>query len=424
MTVATFDDVVGQSAAARGLRETLAADRLGHALLLVGPRGVGQEDLVAALAAALNCPDATDGQGCGTCATCTRIARASHPAVVTFRPEGANHLVDSVREEWIPTASRTLVDGRRRVCRVVEADRMNESTQNAFLKVLEEPPPSTIWVLETTTVAPLLDTILSRCRRIDLTAWSTADLAVRARDLGVDDDRVPALVRAAQGSPDRLAEFTQVECPTCGLVRGGAGMDPSELPRTCDNTKCKGRSEGQGPVLETGLVRARHLGVVTRLRIEGPIAVGAVAAEVLAWADARATAEEQRQAAEVERLNESFGERGWPPGMRTRLKARHHREQRQVRLEAINRFLEEFGLHLRDLVAMSSGGDPADVVNLDADHLAEDAAAVPVPTALAALAEIPAIQEAVVVNSAQPQLQLERLLLPVAVAVFASTRAA
>ena len=120
-------------------------------------------------------------------------------------------------------------------------------------------------------------------------------------------------------------------------------MDPSELPRTCDNTKCKGRSEGQGPVLETGLARARHLGVVTRLRIEGPIAVGAVAAEVLAWADARATAEEQRQAAEVERLNESFGERGWPPGMRTRLKARHHREQRQVRLEAINRFLEEFG---------------------------------------------------------------------------------
>lgn len=412
MSAATFRDVVGQEAAARTLRETVAADRLGHALLLVGPRGVGQDEVVAALAAGLNCPDAVAGSGCGTCATCTRIARGSHPAVVTFRPEGANHLVDSVREEWIPTASRTLVEGRRRICRVVEADRMNEPTQNAFLKVLEEPPPSTVWVLETSTVAPLLDTILSRCRRLDLTAWSTADLAVRARDLDLDEAEIPALVRAAQGSPDRLAEFTQVECPNCGTV----WTNTTDLPAHCDNRKCKGSDEPTP--LVRGMARGRHLDVVTRLRTEGAIAVGAVAAEVLAWADARAAAEEVGQAAEVERLNESFGERGWPPGMRKRLRARHHREQRQARLEAINRFLEEFGLYLRDLVAVSSGGDVADVVNLDARHLVEDAAVVPIPAALHALAEIPAIQEAVVVNSAQPQLQLERLLLPIAIAIY------
>ncbi len=418
---ATFAEVIGQQPASTVLQAAVAGDRLAHALLLVGPAGVGQEDLVGALAAALNCPRPTDGAGCGDCETCARIARGTHPAVVTFRPEGASHLVDAVRDDWIPTSSRTLVEGRRRVCRIVEADRMNESTQNAFLKVLEEPPPSTVWVLEAESTAPLLDTILSRCQRVDLTAWGAADLGRRAHELGLPDDLVPALVRAAQGSPARLAEYTQRECPWCGRVHGGPGTDPAQLPTTCDNTKCKPPKDVSGPAeLVRDVARARHLAVVQRLRTEGPSAVGAITSEVVAWADARASGEGTRQTAEVERLDESFGPRGWPTGMKARLRARHKREQRQVRLAAACRFLEEFGTVLCDVVAIRAGADAADAINLDAPSPVEDAASLPTPAALRALAEIPLVQEAIVVNSAQPQLQLERLLLPLAVAIFAN----
>ncbi len=416
---ATFDTVTGQRAAARVLRTAVAADRLGHALLLVGPGEVGQRHLVAALAAALNCPTPVDGAGCGECSTCRRIGRDAHGAVVTFRPEGATHLVDAVRDEWIPTASRTLVEGTRRVCRVVEADRMNESTQNAFLKVLEEPPPSTVWVLEATSTAPLLDTILSRCQRIDLTAWGAEDLTVRGRALGLPDDVLPALVRAAQGSPARLAEYTQRECPTCGAIHSGTD---DQVPTNCDNRSCPtNKKKDQVPApLERDLARRRHLGVVRRLRTEGPAAVGTITSEVVGWADARAAAESVHQAAEIARLDDSFGARGWPTGMRGRITSRHKREQRQARLEAMTRFLDEFGSLMRDVVAVRAGMDTTEVVNLDAETLVDDAAALPTAAALEAMAAVPSIQEAIVVHSAQPQLQLERLLLPLAVAIFAN----
>ena len=126
-----------QPHASTALRSAIANDELGHAFLLVGPAGVGQRELAQALAAALNCNrrsrsgaaggdpgagDAADGDPCGTCETCRRIARDTHTALVTYEPEGAQHLVASVREDWIPTASRTLTEGRRRVVRIVAAD--------------------------------------------------------------------------------------------------------------------------------------------------------------------------------------------------------------------------------------------------------------------------------------------------------------
>jgi DNA polymerase III subunit delta' len=139
---ATWDEVLGQPAAVTSLRAALRNDEVAHAWLLVGPKGVGQQEATRALAAALNCPESSSVEaGCGSCSTCRRIGRGAHPAVSDLEPEGAYHVVDAVRGEWIPTATRTLTEGRRRVLRVVAADRMNEAAQNAFLKILEEPPP-------------------------------------------------------------------------------------------------------------------------------------------------------------------------------------------------------------------------------------------------------------------------------------------
>lgn len=443
MTAAEFASVTGQSAVVEALCRAVANDEVGHAFLLNGPPGVGQRDVVDLLAAGLNCPRVDgDGHPCGTCATCRRIARGTHPAVVRFDLVGAQHLVEHVREQWIPVANRTLTDGVRRVVHVVAAERMNEAAQNAFLKVLEEPPPSTVWVLDAQSTGPLLDTIISRCRQFDLRAWSAADLAARAVDLGVQDaDRRRVLVRAAQGSPARLAAFVHDlwawTCPTCGEVVRLHGVVQSRWPTTCANPKCADVKAGAPPTLRREDVpetaRQRHLRVVARFRDEGAVAVGRVAREVTDWADERVAAVERDHQLERDDLVLAAGAEpdadtraGWdrafrqlPPGIRNPVQARHKRELRQGKLAAVEVFLDDFGAYLRDLVAVQAGADAAGLVNLDAvDVLRRDAEVVPTAVALGALGELPRVREAVVVHSAQPQLQLEALLMPIFVAVY------
>src|SRR5690606_22785931 len=149
------------------------------------------------LAAALNCPARIEiDEPCGRCDTCGRIARGMHPAVADLEPDGAFHVVDDVREDWIRTATLTLAEGRRRVMRVVAADRMNEAAQNAFLKILEEPPASVVWVLDAEAESALLETVVSRCRRLTMVPWGPDALEVRAAELGVPDDRRSAYSRA------------------------------------------------------------------------------------------------------------------------------------------------------------------------------------------------------------------------------------
>ena len=387
-----------------------------------------------ALAAGLNCTDlGDDGHACDRCSACVRISRGSHPAVVTFAPVGVAHLVEPVRTDWIPTASRTLVDGTRRVIHIVAADRMNEAAQNAFLKVLEEPPASTVWVLDAVTTDPLLDTIVSRCRRVDLRAWGESDLRAHAVGLGVDDeDLIRVLVRAAQGSPTRLRGFVndlwQWECPACGDVVRLHGVPTARMPTHCTNRKCTSVRDGEPAPMTRSAVdetaRHRHLTVVSRFVSQGAAAVGRVAREVTAWATARGQAVAAEHEGEQARLAASAGVdefRELPTGVKAPLVQRQKREVRQANVEAVTSFLDDFGSYLRDLVAVAAGGDTADLVNLDmADQLRADADHVPAPAALAAMSELAVAREAVVVHSAQPQLQVEAVLMPVFVQVFRS----
>lgn len=429
-----LDGVTGQAPATEALRRAIARDEVGHAFLFVGPGGVGQDDLVALLAAGSNCPNVDDeGRPCGTCSTCTRILRGTHPNMVTFVPVGAAWLVESVRREWIPATTHTLVEGNRRVIHVTAADRMNEAAQNAFLKVLEEPPPSTVWVLQAQSTAPLLDTIVSRCRRLDLQAWSADDLGQRARELGLDDrERVRVLARAAQGSPTRLAEYVhdlwQWTCPACDEVTRFHGVVQARWPTHCTNRKCKSVKDGEpaslvaSPVDQTA--RQHHLRVIARFRDQGAVAVGLVAKDVMAWADARVDAVKHDHEVEKADLVEESGVKKFSEveaGVRTPTLQRHKREVRAATLAAVTAFLDDFGSYLRDLVAVASGAGPEALVNLDAHELLlADVEVVPVAAALRALAELPVVREALVVHSAQPQLQVERLLMPVFVAVFAA----
>ncbi len=377
-----FGDVRGQPAAVEVLRSAVAADEVAHAWLVVGPPGVGQVELARALTAALNCPDAAQGEGCGVCPTCERIARGRHPACADLEPEGANHLVDAVRERWIPQATRGLAEGRRRVLRVVAADRMNESAQNAFLKVLEEPPPSTLWLLEADDAAALLDTVVSRCRRVDVLPWDQASMRAEARDLGVEDpDHIEVVARAALGSPQRLRALI-------------------------------------APDVEAA--RRTHLALLDRLAEGGPGLALPVAKELTTWAKSRVAPVAEDNAAELTRLDEEFGgDRGWPAGLRTAVKKRHERRERQEERAALDHVLDDLSSYLRDLVVVQAGGGSDVLVNLDHElELARDVRRLDTGQLLEALDAVAHCRQALERNG-NPQLQLERLLLVLAVSLFA-----
>ncbi len=385
---ATWEQVLGQPAAVEALRGALRADEVAHAWLLLGPTGVGQREATRALAAALNCPDRTADTGCGVCSTCLRVGRGVHPAVETFEPEGQFHLVTSV-EGWIRTASRSMTEGVRRVIRIVAADRMNEAAQNAFLKILEEPPASVVWVLEASDESALLDTILSRCRRLAVVPWGPAALVELAtRELGVPEDQAGDLARASLGSPERMRDLA----------------DP-----------------------ELAEARWHHLAVLDRLATGGPGQVVPLAKELTTWARGRVAPLKERNAAEFDRLQADFGVdergRGWPPGMKDKLQKRHARLERAEMRRALDTFLDTLASQLRDLLAVAAGADAAHVVNVD--HLASlqrDAMRLPPAAAVEGLRAVARCREALDRNGA-PELQVERLLLAIALPLYAHATA-
>ncbi len=372
-----WEGVLGQAAATTMLRAAVEHGEVSHAWLFVGPPEVGQREAVRALAADLNCPNRVRGGACGECSTCRRLAGGTHPALREFEPEGAYHVVDGVREEWIPAATRTLVESRRKVLRIVAADRMNEGAQNAFLKVLEEPPESVVWILEAEDEDALLDTVVSRCRRVDFVPWGAEVLADFAARLGVPEERRAALVRAAMGSPERLSDL--------------ADPDVAEA-------------------------RHEHIEVVGRLLDEGIAAVVPTAKALDAWARSRRKVRAARNAAEFARLEECFGG-AWPPGVKGRLQKRFERFERDERQRALRIVLDNLGSYLRDLLAAERGATATQAVNADhATQLSRDAARVPAPIALAGLAAVNDCADALE-RQGNPELHLERLLLRLAMAL-------
>jgi DNA polymerase III subunit delta' len=382
-------DAREQPAAVQAMRDALRADEVAHAWLLVGPPGVGQEDLARSLAMALNCPVAeVADEACGTCDTCERIARDRDELLQVFEPEGAAYVVDNVREEWVATASRSLTTGRRRVLRITAADRTNVPAQNAFLKLLEEPPPSVVWLLEAEEESALLDTVLSRCRRLAVVPWGLDALRRRVREAGATEERIEALARAALGSPARLDDLLDAD---------------------------------------VAAARQRHLGLIDRLATGGPGQVVPAAKDIVVWAKGRVTPLKARHAARFEELERDFGVdergRGWPPGLRNRILKRHERLERFEQRRALDLALDDVGSYLRDLLAVQAGAAETVLVNLD--HQAElrrDAARLPAADAVAGLQAVARCREALDRNG-NADLQLERLLMALALPLYRTSAA-
>lgn len=161
----TFDEIVGQEHVTRTLRNAITNERIHHAYLFTGARGVGKTTAARALARALNCVEGPTADPCGVCTSCTEVAAGSSPDLIEI--DGAsNNSVDDVREireavQYAPTS------GRWKIYLVDEVHMLSKGAFNALLKTLEEPPPHVVFIFATTEPNKIPDTILSRVQRFD-----------------------------------------------------------------------------------------------------------------------------------------------------------------------------------------------------------------------------------------------------------------
>ncbi len=190
-------DIPAQQRAAEVLAGAVERDDIGHAWAFVGPPDVGQQQAARAFAAAAN--GALDDP------TLTgRFMRAAHPAYREFMPTGVAYRKEEVHGQWLEAANSTIKEGRVKVLRITQADRMNDNAANAFLKTLEEPPPGTVWILDLSDPSEVPDTILSRCRVVGFAPWTATQLQGLAGELGLTGADGALAARACMGSPTTL----------------------------------------------------------------------------------------------------------------------------------------------------------------------------------------------------------------------------
>ena len=162
----TFDDLVGQAHVSRTLKNAVAQNRLAHAYLFVGPRGVGKTSTARILAKSLNCVKGPTVTPCGECDNCREIAAGNSLDVIEI--DGAsNNSVEDVRQ-LRENVRYAPAKGRYKIYLIDEVHMLSPAAFNALLKTLEEPPEHVKFIFATTEPQKVLPTILSRCQRFDL----------------------------------------------------------------------------------------------------------------------------------------------------------------------------------------------------------------------------------------------------------------
>ena len=174
---------------------------------MAGPRGVGKRQFALALAQAVNCLRPEDGDACGECAACRKVAASNHIDVEMFSPDGQFIKIGQMREMTEKAQFRPY-DGRRRVYIIDQADRLNQQAANSILKVLEEPPETTLLVLVTSKPYALLETIRSRCQILSFAPLTPDELESYLKanyKRPIEETRM--LARLARGSIGRALEI-------------------------------------------------------------------------------------------------------------------------------------------------------------------------------------------------------------------------
>lgn len=212
-----FQDVIGQSHVTRSLQNAIAKNKIGHAYMMVGTRGVGKTSVARIFAKAIRCENITaDINACGTCPACLDFDTETSMNVIEI--DGAsNNSVDNIRElignvHYLPTS------GRFKVYIIDEVHMLSTNAFNALLKTLEEPPAHVVFIFATTEAQKLLGTVLSRCQRFDFRNVPVDTLVAHVKEIakveGIkfeNDELIHQLAVLGRGSVrDTLSLLDQV----------------------------------------------------------------------------------------------------------------------------------------------------------------------------------------------------------------------
>ena len=212
----TFDDVVGQEHVTRTLANAIAQDRIAHAYLFIGPRGIGKTTLSRIFAMALNCKNGPTMQPCGECENCKAIANGSDLDVIEL-DAASNNKVDDIHSIVLDNVHFAPTHSRFKIFILDEVHMLTPAAFNALLKTLEEPPPYVKFIFATTEGDNVLPTIISRCQRFDLRRISTGDILHRLRficnaeEITITNDALLAIARGSNGGlRDALSALDQL----------------------------------------------------------------------------------------------------------------------------------------------------------------------------------------------------------------------
>jgi len=334
-----FEDVIGQGHITRTLQNAIATNRLAHAFLFSGPRGVGKTTTARILAKALNCKEGPTPTPCGKCDSCVETAAGTSVDVVEI--DGAsNRGIEHIRE-LRETVKYAPVGGKNKVYVIDEVHMLTNEAFNALLKTLEEPPPHVIFIFATTEPQKIPATIHSRCQRYGFKRIALHEIAAKLREITekegikVSDQGLAMIARAAEGSMrdsqsllDQAVSYSGMEIKNDDLqailgaiaqetlrsfAEGLLARDSAGLLKQVDSLLEQGQDLRQ---LQAGMVEHIRNLIVSRIAKEPGKIVELPAADLEALGRQAAGTETERLIMLFDSLSRTLDEMRWSPHQR------------------------------------------------------------------------------------------------------------
>ena len=272
-----FEDLVGQESVAKTFKNALANEKIVHAYLFSGPRGVGKTSSARILAKALNCEQRTGSEPCGKCHSCKAISNGA--SVDVFEIDGAsNNSVESVRE-LRETVKYAPSGGKYKIYIIDEVHMLSTSAFNALLKTLEEPPPHVVFIFATTEAKKIPATILSRCQHHSFRRITKDRIKEQLKNISgsekinINDTALEMISRAADGSMRDALTLLDQACSFSDEITGKElqsllGLPESEIITNLSGAILKGDISGTLSIIKELTDRGSDLRQLTKELVE------------------------------------------------------------------------------------------------------------------------------------------------------------